>query len=227
MTKSNFALTVTLSLSTLAVSAASLANELEWNNLRAIGGGNGKRCFFKEGDSRSNVEMDVSGNNVTFVFDSFGIDLKRKFGGGPLKYDASCNVEADVTIPQGYYIATLTQSLIVGIRKDPGTTGGLSSNGFLFQTLVPVNQINLPLGPKLELDTPLYDGLAPNKQIFDSATIAAQCAATASGPMQTVFKFQLLAAGVRPLPMLRLQVNVDSGDLSYGLQPTLLRCPGA
>lgn len=203
--------------------APASAFDLEWRNVRAFGGGDGTRCFYSEADpGRSNVQFLAFGSDASFVFDNFGINLKRRFGGGPLKHDASCNIEADVTIPQGFYVRTLTQNIIVGIKKDRLATGGLSTNGYLFQRQVPVNQLNWPFLPEEVLDEALAS--RSNTQIFDQNTVSLQCTRTATGPWTTQFKFQLLAAAVRPLPLVEFRLNVDAGDLNYELRPSLERC---
>jgi hypothetical protein len=208
---------------TSLASTQALAFNLEWRNVRAVGGGDGTRCYYSESDpGRSNVQFLAFGGDASFVFDSFGINLKRRFGGGPLKQDSSCNIEADVIIPQGFYVRTLTQNIIVGIKKDKLAAGGLSTNGFLFQRQVPVNQLNWPFPP----DSVVDDALASrsNTQVFDQGTISFQCARTAAGPWATQFKFQLLAAAVRPVPLVEFRLNVDAADLNYELRPTLERC---
>lgn len=210
-----------LAASSLTVPA--LAFDVEWRNVRAFGGGDGSRCLYSETDpSRNNVHFLAYGGDASFVFDDFGIHLARRFGGGPLKQEASCNIEANVTIPQGFYVRSLTQNIIVGIKKDKLAAGGLSTNGFLFQRQVPVNQLNWPFQPDEVVDEALAS--RSNTQFFDETTIRLQCARTATAPWTTRFKFQLLAAAVRPFPLVEFHLNVDAGDLNYQLSPSLERC---
>ena len=213
--------------STLAAAMpAASADELQWSGVRAFGGGDGKRCRFVEGDTvGNNVFWTSAGSSVAFVFTTFGIDLPRSRNplSGRLSFSASCNIEARVTVPQGYYIATLAQTLTYGVLKDAGTTGGVTTGAFLFQNQVPLNQINLALPVDRALNEPLFT--RTNNQIFDPNTVRAQCAASAAGPFTTPFKLQLLAAGARPAPFMNLIVNVDSADVEFELSPALRRCP--
>ncbi|NRA65993.1 MAG: hypothetical protein HRU19_16010 [Pseudobacteriovorax sp.] len=205
------------------LSATGYGQELTWDSFRAFGGGDGVRCQYDENNpDAANTYLDAFGPNATFVFDSFGIDLPRVFGGGKLDYEASCNIEAFVTIPQGHYIETLSQTILFSVKKGRGALGGVSTNGFLFQDQIPINQINLEFLPDERVDTDLAD--RSNTQIFDPIARALQCAATALGPLKTKFKFQMLAIGVRPLPFIEFVTNIDSGDFTFELQPTIRRC---
>lgn len=200
--------------------------ELEWRKVRAFGGGDGARCVYQElGDpAANNVFWVASGSEVSFVFSVFGVNLpaSRNPLRGKLKYTSSCNIEAEVVIPQGHFVATLAQTLSYGVVKDPGTTGGLTTGAFLFQNDVPLNQINLFVPPEAAMNEPLFT--KSNVQIFDPRTRQAQCALTEGGPLVTRFKMQLLSAGARPAPFLSMLINVDSADVEYSLEPSLQRC---
>lgn len=200
--------------------------ELEWRKVRAFGGGDGTRCLYEElGDpADNNIFWVASGSEVSFVFSVFGVNLpaSRNPLRGKLKYAASCNIEAEVVIPQGHFVATLAQTLTYGVVKDAGTTGGLTTGAFLFQNDVPLNQINLFVPPEAAMNEPLFT--KSNVQIFDPGTRQTQCALTAGGPLVTTFKMQLLSAGARPAPFLSMLINVDSADVQYSLAPSLQRC---
>lgn len=206
---------------------ASAHDELTWRKVRAVGGGDGQRCFHRAdaAPSKNNVFWTSAGSEVAFVLSSFGVNLPASNNplSGRLKFTSSCNIEAEVVIPQGYFVATLAQTLSYGIVKDAGTTGGVTSGAFLFQNDLPLNQINLLAPPDKALNDPLFT--KSNVQIFDEQTRRAQCALTAGAPLVTVFKLQLLAAGARPLPFLSLLINVDSADVHYALEPSLQLCP--
>ena len=210
----------------LLPTGAHAQEELTWRKVRAIGGGDGQRCFYREGahPAKNNVFWSSAGSEVGFVLSSFGVNLPAATNPlrGALKFSSSCNIEAEVVIPQGYFVATLTQTLSYGVLKDAGTTGGVTTGAFLFQNQVPLNQINLLAPPDRAVNDPLFT--KTNVQIFDDQTRRGQCALTAGAPLVTVFKLQLLSAGARPLPFLTLLINVDSADVEYALEPSLLRC---
>lgn len=214
-------------MTTLAPTVAQANEELVWKKVKAIGGGDGQRCFYRKNadPSRNNVFWTSAGSEIAFVLSSFGIDLPASPNpfSGSLKFASSCNIEAEVKVPQGHFIATLTQTLSYGIVKDAGATGGITSGAFLFQNDIPLNQINLVAPPDQAINDPLFT--KTNTQIFDNQTRRVQCGLTAGGPLTTVFKLQLLAAGARPLPLLNLIINVDSADVEYALEPSLQRCP--
>ena len=214
-----------LVLSSLVLPGAALAQELVWNSVKAFGGGDGLRCNLNPADPASaNVYWSSAGGDLSLIFTTFGLNLPKstRFG-GMLAFSTSCNVEASVTIPQGYFIRTLSQSLTVGIIKDPGTTGAISTNGFLFQTQVPLNQINMILEAAQGVNNVLFT--RDNTQIFNDIERAIQCALTTAGPLTTSFKFQMLGVAARPLPFLGVLANLDGSDLNFGLAPSLESCP--
>jgi len=210
--------------SVLATAPAAMAQDLEWNNVRAVGGGDGDRCKLDPATGAGNVLFVDNGAQISFIFQTFGINLPKSRNplSGRLAYSASCNVEADVTIPQGYYVRTLSQSLVGGVLKDVGGSGGLTSNAFLFQNQIPLNQINMVFKPQEKIFNALVT--RENTQVFLPAQAAIMCAATAGGPMRTKFKFQMLAAGAKIAPFINFQVNIDGSDVVYGLQSSLESC---
>ena len=210
--------------SVLAAAPAALAQDLQWNNVRAVGGGDGERCKLDPATGAGNVLFVDNGGQISFIFQTFGINLPKSRNplSGKLAFSASCNVEADVTIPQGYFVRTLSQSIVGGVLKDPGASGGLSTNAFLFQNQIPINQINMLFKPEEKIFNALVT--RENTQVFLPAQAAIMCAATAGGPMRTKFKFQMLAAGAKALPFLNFQVNIDGSDVVYGLESSLESC---
>lgn len=207
-----------------ALSPAALAQEVVFENVRAIGGGDGERCRLDPRTGEGNVQYVDNGSQISFIFQTFGINLPRSRTplSGRLAWSASCNVEADITIPQGYAVRTLAQSLVGGILKDPGTVGGISTNAFLFQEQIPLNQINMLFKPEEKIFNALIT--RDNTQIFLPSQVAIMCAASAAGPVRTKFKFQMLAAGTKPLPFLNFVANIDGSDVVYDLQPSLVAC---
>lgn len=213
-----------LAASLASVSTPALAQDLVFENIRAVGGGDGERCRLDPTTGEGNVLFVDNGSQVSFIFTTFGINLPRSRNplSGRLAWSASCNVEADVIIPQGYFVKTLSQSIVGGVLKDSGTSGGISTNAFLFQNQIPLNQINMAFRPEEKILNALVT--RENTQIFLSSQTAIMCAATAAGPVRTKFKFQMLAAGAKPLPFLNFVANIDGSDLVYGVQPSLERC---
>lgn len=222
--------TTVLSLSIAAVSmgalapAAALAQDLVFENVRAVGGGDGDRCTLDPVTGQGNVLFVDNGAQISFIFQTFGVNLPRSSNpfGGKLTWSASCNVEADVVIPQGYYVKTFSQSIVGGVLKDSGTTGAISTNAFLFQRQIPLNQINMVFKPEEKILNALVS--RENTQIFQAAQTAIMCAATAGGPVRTQFKFQMLSAGARPLPFLNFVANIDGSDIVYGVVSSLEQC---
>jgi hypothetical protein len=210
----------------LAATAATpaLAQDLIFENVRAVGGGDGERCRLDPATGEGNLLFVDNGAQVSFIFSTFGINLPRSRSpfSGVLAWSASCNVEADIIIPQGYFVRTLSQSIVGGVLKDSGTTGGISTNAFLFQNQIPLNQINMAFRPEEKILNALVS--RENTQVFLPAQTAIMCAATAAGPMRTKFKFQMLAAGAKPLPFLNFVANIDGSDLVYGVESSLGRC---
>jgi hypothetical protein len=146
-----------------------------------------------------------------------------RFTGGKLTTSTICNFNASVTIPRGYYLRTLTQTLVVGVMKDRLVSGGISSNGYLFQTLIPLNQINLVFRPDQALNNALMN--VTNTQIMADSFIQTFCQASRFAAFTTQFKFQLVGGAARPFPQLGLQANVDGSDVNFGMDSSLERCP--
>jgi hypothetical protein len=166
----------------------------------------------------------AAGGDLSIILTKWGVSLPKlaRLGGGKLSTTSICNFEATVTIPRGYYLKTLSQTLVVGVIKDRLVTGGISSNGYLFQTLVPLNQINLPFRPDQALNNALLN--VNNTQIFVEPFITGFCQASRLAPYTTQFKFQLIGLGIRPFPQLGLQANVDGSDVHFGMDSSLERC---
>lgn len=209
-----------------AASSNALAQEVIFENVRAVGGGDGERCRLDPRTGEGNVLFVDNGSQISFIFQTFGINLARSRSplSGRLAWSASCNVEADVIIPQGYAVRTLAQSLVGGVLKDSGTSGGISTNAFLFQNQIPLNQINMIFKPEERILSALIT--RNNTQIFLPDQVRLMCAASAAGPVRTKFKFQMLAAGAKPLPFLNFVANIDGSDIVYDLQPSLVACTG-
>ncbi|NBW81503.1 hypothetical protein EBR21_07085, partial [bacterium] len=133
-------------LATLLTVQAAHAEDLVWNSVTANGSGDGTPCRLDPNNpSLDNVAWSAAGGDLSIILTTWGVSLPKlaRFGGGKLTTNTVCNFIATVTIPQGYYVRTLTQTLVVGVMKDKLVGGGISSNGYLFQTLVPLNQINM------------------------------------------------------------------------------------
>lgn len=214
-------------LAALSLGSVAQGVELGWRNVRATGGGDGERCYFREGqDDRNNTYWTSAGGEFSVLFRSFGISLpaERVFWGRAMARSASCNIEAEMVIPQGHYLSTFKQILIGGVQKSPGTTGGISSNGFVFQQDIPLNQINIVFRAEERHD--IGDWFEQeNTQRFQDWQKKIQCATTALAPMRTRFKLQILAAGARVLPIQAFVLNVDSNDVSFRItEPELLPC---
>jgi hypothetical protein len=203
---------------------AGFAQEVSLENIRAYGGGDGSRCTLDPSTGQGNVLYVANGMQLSLIFDTFGINLPKSRNpfSGPLAWSASCNIEADFVIPQGYAVKTLSQSVVGGVFKDVGPAGGISTNAFLFQDKIPLNQINWAFGPGEKLFNVLVN--KENTQVFTQQQVALMCAATAPGTLRTKLKFQMLAAGARPVPFMNFQANIDAGDLVYGLVPSLVAC---
>ncbi|MEN9826082.1 MAG: hypothetical protein RI953_1827 [Pseudomonadota bacterium] len=205
---------------------AARAEDLVWNSVTASGSGDGTPCRLDPNNPHlDNVVWSAAGGDLSIILTTWGVSLPKlaRFGGGKLTTNTVCNFTATVTIPQGYYVRTLTQTLVVGVMKDRLVSGGISSNGYLFQTLVPLNQINLVFRPDQALNNALMN--VTNTQIMQPAFNKTFCQASRFAPFTTQFKFQLAGAGVRPFPQLGLQANVDGSDVNFGMDSSLERCP--
>lgn len=210
----------------LSPAQTSLAEDLIWNEVTARGSGDGTPCRLDpRTPSQNNVIWSAAGGDLSIILTSWGISLPKlaRFTGGKLTTSSICNFTATVTIPRGYYLRTLTQTLVVGVIKDRLVSGGISSNGYLFQTLIPLNQINLVFRPDQALNNELMN--VTNTQIMADAFIRTFCQASRVASFTTQFKFQLVGGGVRPFPQLGLQANVDGSDVNFGLDSSLERCP--
>jgi hypothetical protein len=202
------------------------AEELIWNSVTAHGSGDGIPCLLNPNQpARNNVVWSAAGGDLSIILTTWGVSLPKlaRFTGGKLTTSTVCNFNASVTIPRGYYLRTLTQTLVVGVMKDRLVTGGISSNGYLFQTLVPLNQINLVFRPEQALNSALLN--VTNTQIMADAFIQTFCQASRLAAFTTQFKFQLVGGAARPFPQLGLQANVDGSDVNFGMDSSLERCP--
>ena len=200
------------------------AQDVTFENVRAFGGGDGERCSLDPANGQGNVLFVDNGAQISFIFTTFGINLARSRTpfSGRLAWSASCNVEADLIVPQGYFIRTLSQSVVGGVIKDIGASGAISTNAFLYQNTVPLNQINMVFRPDEKILQALIT--KENTQIFKQAEISAMCAASAGGPVRTKFKFQMLAAGAKAAPFINFQANIDGSDLVYGIESSIEPC---
>lgn len=219
--------TLTAAIGSALVCAASSAQaaDLIWNDVTAHGSGDGVPCRYKtKNPHRNNVLWSAAGGDLSIILTNWGISLPKiaRFTGGKLATSSVCNFTATVTIPQGYYLKTLAQTLVVGVQKDPLTSGAISSNGYLFQTLVPLNQINMVFRPDQTIHNELM--YETNTQIFVEPYISALCQASRVTPFTTQFKFQLVGGAVRPFPQLGIEANVDGSDVQFGLDSSLERC---
>lgn len=202
------------------------AEDLVWNSVVATGSGDGTPCRLDpRNPSQSNVVWSAAGGDLSIILQSWGVSLPKlaRFGGGPLTTSTVCNFTATVTIPRGHYLRTLTQTLVVGVIKDKLVTGGISSNGYLFQTLIPLNQINLVFRPDQAINNALMN--VTNTQIMADAFIKTFCQASRLAAFTTQFKFQLVGGAARPFPQIGLQANVDGSDVNFGMDSSLERCP--
>ncbi|MEN9810237.1 MAG: hypothetical protein RLZZ488_1804 [Pseudomonadota bacterium] len=201
------------------------AQELIWNSVTASGSGDGTPCRLDPSNpSRNNVIWSAAGGDLSIILTSWGVFLPKLARlGGKLTTSTICNFNATVTIPRGYYLRTLTQTLVVGVMKDRLVSGGISSNGYLFQTLIPLNQINMVFRPDQALNNALLN--ATNTQIMADAFIQTFCQASRLSAFTTQFKFQLVGGAARPFPQLGLQANVDGSDVNFGMDSSLERCP--
>lgn len=218
-------LTAALCLSSFLSVVEAKAADLIWNDVVAQGSGDGVPCRYKtKNPSRNNVFWSAAGGDLSIILTNWGISLPKiaRFTGGKLATSSVCNFTATVTIPQGYYLKTLAQTLVVGVQKDRLTSGGISSNGYLFQTLIPLNQINMVFRPDQAIHNELMH--VTNTQIFVEPYISGLCQASRLAPFTTQFKFQLLGGAVRPFPQIGLEANVDGSDVQFGLDSSLERC---
>ncbi|NBX17508.1 MAG: hypothetical protein EBR09_09105 [Proteobacteria bacterium] len=202
------------------------AEDLVWNSVTAQGSGDGIPCTLNPNTpSRNNVVWSAAGGDLSIILTTWGVSLPKlaRFTGGKLTTSTICNFTASVTIPRGYYLRTLTQTLVVGVKKDRLVTGGISSNGYLFQTLIPLNQINLLFRPEQALNSALMN--VTNTQIMADAFIKTFCQTSRVAAFTTQFKFQLVGGAARPFPQLGLQANVDGSDVNFGMDSSLERCP--
>jgi hypothetical protein len=203
----------------------SLADDLIWESITANGSGDGTPCRLNpQNPSRNNVIWSAAGGDLSIILTHWGVSLPKiaRFTGGKLSTTSVCNFNATVTIPKGYYLKTLSQTIVVGVIKDTLVSGGISSNGYLFQTLVPINQINLAFLPDQKLNNVLLN--KTNTQIMAPEFVRMFCQASRLAAFKTSFKFQLLGAGFRPFPQLGLQANVDGSDVHFGMDTSLERC---
>ncbi|MEY4065910.1 MAG: hypothetical protein RIR26_2118 [Pseudomonadota bacterium] len=202
------------------------AEDLIWNSISASGSGDGTPCHYRsDTPERNNVLWSAAGGDLSIILTQWSVSLPKvaRFTGGRLSTTSICNFTASVTVPRGYYLKTLSQTLVVGVMKDKLVTGGISSNGFLFQTLIPLNQINLLFKPDQALNSALLT--AHNTQIFVEPYISGLCQASRLAPLTAQFRFTLAGGGLRPFPQLGLQANVDGSDVQFGMDSSLERCP--
>lgn len=210
----------------LFLTPRSKAEDLLWNSIAASGSGDGTPCHFHPNTpEQNNVLWSAAGGDLSIILTQWGLSLPKvaRFMGGKLSTVSVCNFTATVTVPRGYFLKTLSQTLVVGVMKDRLVTGGITSNGYLFQTLVPLNQINLHFKPEQAVSSALMT--AHNTQIFVEPFISGWCQASRLAPLTTQFRFTLAGAGLRPFPQLGLQANVDGSDVQFGLDSSLERCP--
>lgn len=209
-----------------ATSGSAYAEDLIWNSITAHGSGDGTPCRFDPSTpERNNVTWSAAGGDLSIILTNWGVSLPKlaRWGGGKLTTSSTCSFIASVTIPRGYYLRTLSQTLVIGVMKDRLVSGGISSNGYLFQTLIPLNQINMIFRPDEALNNALLH--ESNTQIFVEPYITSVCQISRLTAYTTQFKFQLFGAGARPFPQLGLQANVDGSDVQFGMDSSLERCP--
>jgi hypothetical protein len=211
--------------------------QVQWNvsAARAVGGGDKPRCYYNPSKpTENNVQLVDAGSQLSIIFTTFGINLPRVNNSisGVLAYNSSCNLEIPVVVPQGTYVKSLTQTVVGGIIKEKGTSGGVAANAYLFQNAVPVNQVTLvELDPRAVQLSGLFSQTKTRE--FAPESKATQCALTARGPATTTFKYQLLSFGARrpsfdPATMRPILpaflFNLDAADFTLQLGPELGSC---
>lgn len=214
-----------LSIATM-VAATAQAQQLQFKQWRAVGGGNGVPCQYNnpaDPAKPNNVQFIQNETGIaSFLFDSVGIFLPQNVGGN--SSDMSCNVEARVVIPRGYYVSTLNQTIYGGVVKNAGSSGGYSTSMYFFQKNIPLSQINLPIGTE-ETNIPSF--VRSNTQFLadTDAKMCVQCVASTITTLEVDFKFQLLAYGRRTSADQYLMTSIDGADTTVNFAPELKRCP--
>lgn len=209
----------------LSLGGNARAEDLIWNSVTAYGSGDGTPCQYNPSTpAQNNVIWTAAGGDLSIILTNWGISLPKlaRFGGGKLTTSSTCTFIASVTVPRGHYLKTLSQTLVVGVMKDKLVAGGISSNGYLFQSLIPLNQINMVFRPDEAINNALLN--VSNTQIFVQPYISGLCQASRLAPYTTQFKFQLVGGAARPFPQLGMQANVDGSDVHFGMDSSLERC---
>lgn len=116
---------------------------IEWNF-------DGKAKAKAKGDGCGDVDTNfiTAGPEISVVFSRLGVDLQ---GAGDVarQRKTSCQLDIPARVKKGYFLAELTQNLVYGYVRDPGTSGRIVVNS-VFDHLK-------TKGMKAAIPTPGYD----------------------------------------------------------------------
>ena len=133
---------IPVTLAAASGTAQAQSNELVWRPELAVANGSGCRLQNGIGDPL----VVAFGNTVSVLFHQMGVDLPA---GGPdprLADIKNCSVRIPVTIPQGYYLAELTQTLTYGVNKTGGSSGRITTLDSLLDSSVGSLSVSIPRG---------------------------------------------------------------------------------
>ncbi|MFO0679496.1 MAG: DUF4360 domain-containing protein [Polyangiaceae bacterium] len=82
------------------------------------------------GCTAGDTRVTANGSALLVEFDALAIELPP--GSSPRSERSACSVRVPITIPAGYYVATIDQGLTFDVAKSQGASASLASNTSLF-----------------------------------------------------------------------------------------------
>ena len=139
---------IPVTLAAASGTAQAQSNELIWRPELAVANGSGCRLQNGVGDP----VVVAFGSTVSVLFGLMGVDSLMGVdlpAGGPNQRLAdikNCSVRIPVTIPRGYYIVELTQTLTYGVNKTHGSSGKITTLDSILDSSVGSLSVAIPRG---------------------------------------------------------------------------------
>ena len=213
--------------------AGAMAQEVSWKTLRVQGEGKAALC------NPDNVFTSYAGNSAALVFSNFSINLAAT---SPISDGAefgACRIVSRITIPKGYYLASLSQSTVAGVVKTVGARGVIQTKlalktagvqtdaGFpAFPNIGPDGNAILTkirFAPKDEMNQPLL--VLNGSFVTPLPAVQHICKFSRQTPVTVDMLFRAAITGQRRARGASIIIGIDSSDVQLDIGARLGKCP--
>ena len=200
---------IPVTLAAASGTAQAQSNELVWRPELAVANGNG--CFLRNG--QGDTVVIAFGENVSVLFNEMAVDLPAGDPNPRLADLKNCSVRIPVTIPQGYYIYELTQTLTYGVNKTHGSSGKITTLDSILDSSVGGFSVSIPRGASQE---PAFPRTGPPRQV----RVEACGASSRSG----FYRTDVATSGQRDSSSETFILRAEGVDLHYDIKCRTRAC---